>query len=99
MYLFLTTGKWRDEVCTRKKGYVCKQLFNWLPPPSTTLATGYCPAGYSGVGNKCLRVFGNGEGEQLKSWQGAWDACSMFGPGYTLASVSSWEENCEHSIV
>lgn len=88
-------GRWTDEACTQKRGFICKQGSYFTPPPvtSTTPSTGYCPSSYSAIGNKCLRVFGSGLGEQLKSWQFAWDACSKFGPGYNLASISSVEEN------
>ncbi|KAK7097065.1 lymphocyte antigen 75-like [Littorina saxatilis] len=88
-------GKWNDDVCTRKQGFVCEQIVNFTIPSTTTTPapTGFCPPGYRAFGNKCLRVFGSSEGEQLLDWSRAWNFCTAFGPGYTLASIGSVAEN------
>lgn len=90
-------GKWNDEVCTKKRGFICKQASYISIPPtsSSTPPAGFCPAGYSPFGHKCLRVYGSGEGEQLLDWSRAWDFCSALGPGHTLASIGSIQENSE----
>ena len=76
---------------------MCKQAsYFTVPPtsPSTPLA-GFCPAGYSPFALKCLRVYGGGRGEPLLGWSRAWDFCSGLGPGHTLASIGSAQENSE----
>ncbi|KAK7498721.1 hypothetical protein BaRGS_00010098, partial [Batillaria attramentaria] len=88
-------GKWNDAVCSAKMGFVCEQNINFTPPPTPPSVTpsGFCPSGYSQFGTKCLRVYGTGLREELKTWSQAWNFCSAFGPGYNLASIASAEEN------
>ncbi|XP_076467662.1 uncharacterized protein LOC143298664 [Babylonia areolata] len=88
-------GKWQDDVCTRKKGFICKQAsyVTPAPPASTTPVYGYCPAGYSPFKHKCLRVYGGSEGERLLSWVDARNDCRRRGPGHDLASIEDLEEN------
>ena len=81
---------WQDVHCSVRFGYVCKKFKGALPTPvpPTTPWTGYCPAGYHMLNDRCYKVF-----TDKLQWGKAFEKCRNIGPGYTLASIRSDVEN------
>lgn len=88
---FLPIGKWNDDHCSAKKGFICEKSLSANPPTTPSpVIKGNCPSGFSGYGNMCFRLYTG----QPKTWNDASKACQSLGSDkYYLASIRNPLEN------
>ncbi|XP_059158109.1 macrophage mannose receptor 1-like [Physella acuta] len=100
--ILVRNGKWNDQHCSRRQGFICKQP---VPGTNVTHATnvsrpnGNCPPNFSKFGQKCYRVLGVPNAGNPQTWADARKSCSKLVvdkvANYTvdLASATSIMEN------
>ncbi|XP_055958871.1 uncharacterized protein LOC126830395 [Patella vulgata] len=88
--IFVRNGKWNDDHCDIRQGYVCKKNLKAKTLPTILpVMPGNCPVGFSAYGNKCFQVFGGKR--KYSNWTAARAACEQLGDG-DLASISNYKE-------
>ncbi|KAK6969768.1 macrophage mannose receptor 1 [Biomphalaria glabrata] len=85
-------GRWNDQYCQEKRGYVCKKrLGNFTPPPWTTPSVkGGCPRDFTSLPSlpRCYYVGGTTQ-NQRKTFNQSIQACALMAHKPELASVHS----------
>ncbi|KAL4230751.1 hypothetical protein ACF0H5_011126 [Mactra antiquata] len=82
--LLIRTGKWNDEHCGTRRGYVCKaRVGAKVTPPAPVALSGHCPSGFTELYNRCYRVYAT-----AANWTTAQANCKNLGIGYNLASIT-----------
>merc|ERR550532_1099162 len=97
-----SNGFWNDDNCGDKNGFVCvkpKGDVSPVRPTPTFPVDGFCPEGFRGIGNKCLRLMGKTEEDGWKTWQEAVTECRSMGDGYDLASINNHLEQALMNVV
>ncbi|CAH1796402.1 unnamed protein product [Owenia fusiformis] len=91
--MYATDGYWNDEHCGVSQGFICKKNkgVTAAPPTDEPDMPGYCPKGYSTLGNKCYKFFGQSYFDKT-DWDGARKKCQDQGDNFDLASISNVKE-------